>query len=155
MQKRKQGFTLTEIMVVVVIIGILASIAVPLFNKFRESSQGTRFANDLRTFRDGVELFAMETVNLPANPATGTVPPILQGYFPEQRFTSPTPLGGRWDIEINASGVTLAVGAHFQGDNVPSNERLEVVDSILDDGDIETGLLRMITNDRFYWVVYE
>ncbi len=153
MRLRHSGFTLTEVMVVVVVIGILSSIAVPAFNKFRESSQGTRFANDLRTFRDGVELFAMETVNLPANPPSGTIPPILQGYFPEERFTAPTPLGGNWDVEINASSVTLAVGAHFQGDK-PSDERLQVVDAILDDGDIDTGMLRMITNDRYYWVIY-
>ncbi len=138
----------------VVVIGILSSIAVPAFNKFRENSQGTRFANDLRTFRDGVELFAMETVNLPPNPPSGTIPPILQGYFPEERFTSPTPLGGHWDVEINASSVTLAVGAHFQGDSMPSEERLVVVDTILDDGDIDSGMLRMIANDRYYWVIY-
>jgi prepilin-type N-terminal cleavage/methylation domain-containing protein len=154
MNLRQSGFTLAEVMVVVVIIGILSSIAIPAFNKFRENAQGTRFANDLRTFRDGVELFAMETVNLPSNPPSGTIPPILQGYFPEERFTGPTPLGGSWDIEINANSVTLAVGAHFQGGKMPAEDRLVVVDAILDDGDIDTGMLRMIANDRYYWVIY-
>ena len=41
MKKNKKGFTLVELMVVVLIIGILASMAVPYYNKTVETSRAT------------------------------------------------------------------------------------------------------------------
>lgn len=45
---KKKGFTLVEIMIVVVIIGLLAAMAVPAFQKVRENSQSKAITNNLR-----------------------------------------------------------------------------------------------------------
>ena len=45
--KKQHGFTLIEVIVVTVIIGILAGIAIPSFRGFTRSSQVTSAANDL------------------------------------------------------------------------------------------------------------
>ena len=59
--KRRGGFTLVEIMIVVAIIALLAAIAVPGFLRARKRSQATRILNDLRLVDAAVDQYAIET----------------------------------------------------------------------------------------------
>ena len=59
--KNRRGFTLVEIMIVVAIIALLASIAVPGFLRARKRSQASRIINDLRLIDGAVDLYAIET----------------------------------------------------------------------------------------------
>lgn len=56
-----KGFTLVEIMIVVAIIALLASIAVPGFLRARKRSQASRIINDLRLIDSAVDQYAIET----------------------------------------------------------------------------------------------
>jgi prepilin-type N-terminal cleavage/methylation domain-containing protein len=64
--KRRGGFTLVEIMIVVAIIALLAAIAVPGFLRARKRSQASRILNDLRMIDSAIDQYAIET-----NRATG------------------------------------------------------------------------------------
>jgi prepilin-type N-terminal cleavage/methylation domain-containing protein len=57
---RRHGFTLVEIMIVVAIIALLASIAVPGFLRARKRSQASRILNDLRLIDSAVDQYAIE-----------------------------------------------------------------------------------------------
>src|SRR5947199_9449484 len=61
LNKRRAGFTLVEIMIVVAIIALLAAIAVPGFLRARKRSQATRIVNDLRLIDSAVDQYAIET----------------------------------------------------------------------------------------------
>jgi prepilin-type N-terminal cleavage/methylation domain-containing protein len=66
--KRRGGFTLVEIMIVVAIIALLAAIAVPGFLRARKRSQASRVVNDLRLIDAAVDQYAIEN-----NQSSGTV----------------------------------------------------------------------------------
>ncbi len=71
LNKRRGGFTLVEIMIVVAIIALLAAIAVPGFLRARKRSQASKVLNDLRLIDAAVDQYAIEN-----NKATGNAVPI-------------------------------------------------------------------------------
>ena len=78
LNKKRGGFTLVEIMIVVAIIAMLAAIAVPNFLRARKRSQATRILEDLRMIDSAIDQYAIES-----NKATGDSVswPAIQGYL--------------------------------------------------------------------------
>jgi len=56
----RRGFTIVEIMIVVVIIGLLAAMAIPGFIKVRQSSQDKTVLNNARQLASAADQYFME-----------------------------------------------------------------------------------------------
>jgi general secretion pathway protein G len=86
MMKAKSGFTLVEILIVVVILGILAAIVIPQFTEASTEAKMSRLCTDLQTMRSQIELYKVQhNDNLPGVQATGhqtdvTFQEALTGY---------------------------------------------------------------------------
>jgi len=55
-----KGFTLVEIMIVVVIIGLLAAMAIPAFQKVRQNSQDKAILNNARQLSAAADQYYLE-----------------------------------------------------------------------------------------------
>lgn len=67
MDEKEQGFTLVELLVVVIIIGILAAIAIPVFLNQRQGAVDAGIKSDLRTIATAVETEFINTQEYPAS----------------------------------------------------------------------------------------
>ena len=60
MNQSSKGFTLVEIMIVVVIIGLLAAMAIPAFQKVRSASQDKTVLNNARQLSAAADQYYLE-----------------------------------------------------------------------------------------------
>jgi len=82
--KDNKGFTLIEIMVVLIIIGLLASIVVPRLMGRTEEAKRTKTAVQIRNFQSALDLYKLDSGNYPTTdqglqalvekPAIGEIP---------------------------------------------------------------------------------
>jgi prepilin-type N-terminal cleavage/methylation domain-containing protein len=149
---KQAGFTLVEIMIVVVILGLLASMAVGTIGRVRERTENTTVFNDLRTFASAFEQYSLELGSWPPDGDAGVVPPAMAGRINEAAWTRGTPGGGRYDWENG--GVGIRAGISLFGCNY-SDDRLRRIDVLIDDGNLSTGKFRRIHDGRPVYVIEE
>lgn len=106
--KKQQGFTLTEVMVVVAIIGILAMIAWPLFESQSAKSRRTDAAGALTNARQALIAFRSDNGAYPADTATAMA--ALRNYLITAPNSPPIDCKDGRGYQIPAAGVTSCQG---------------------------------------------
>lgn len=146
-RRSRRGFTLVEIMIAVIIIGLLAAMAVPAFVRVRQSARNNRFISDLRTFSQAFENYSMENGEWPPNAASGVIPTGMSGEV-AQAWISRTSVGGRWNWDRN-----LNVTAGISATSVTATDNdMRDIDAKIDDGNLSTGLFRKF-DTRFTYIL--
>jgi prepilin-type N-terminal cleavage/methylation domain-containing protein len=107
---KKAGFTLTEIMIVVGIIGVLTPIAIPNFIKARSTSQANTCINNLRQIDATKQQWATETSQgTTAAPSSSDLKPYLgRGGGSLNNCYCPQDAGRSFDTSYTIGDLTVS-----------------------------------------------
>ena len=100
--KRNQGFTLIEVMIVVVIVGILTAIAIPNYSDYVIRSRIIRATTGLADMRVRMEQFFQDNRTYPAtcNAAGVPLPPVTDEFV----FSCPTLTAATYVLQATGQG---------------------------------------------------
>jgi prepilin-type N-terminal cleavage/methylation domain-containing protein len=82
MTRKRRGFTLVELMICVIIVGLLASIVAPKFQSIRRRATATQILGDFTVVRHAALSFFVDSQYFPEEAGSGDLPPNLQKYLP-------------------------------------------------------------------------
>jgi len=113
---RKGGFTLVEILIVVIILGILAAIVIPQFTSASQDARRNSLTSQLQTLRSQLELYKLQ--HLDQMPST-----LVNSPFDWTQLTAKTN-----DQGATGTGTAYPFGPYLQADPVnPLNGQTAVL----------------------------
>ena len=116
MKKQNAGFTLIELMIVVAIIGILASMAIPAYTSYTVRSQIAEGLNLASPVKTAVAEFNYDNGAFPTNNAAATL-------------GAPTDYSGNYVSEISVNGAVISIRYGNQANAQISNETVTLTAS--------------------------
>lgn len=153
--QRARGFTLVEIMVAVVIIGLIAAMVMPGYRRIVLRSKTAAVVSDLRSYSTAFITYNLQNGKWPADVAAQQVPTEMTGAL-AQGFLLKSPIGGvyKWNYDVSAAGVTAKAAIIIQTDSgeVMSDDidLLEMIDKEMDDGDLGQGNVQVSAGALVY-----
>jgi prepilin-type N-terminal cleavage/methylation domain-containing protein len=147
---RPFGFTLVEIMITVVIIGLLAAMAIPTVKRVQRRSRDARFISDIRTFAEAFEVYAMKTGAWPPDANRSVVPNGMSGEFRNADWTGRNSLGGVWDWDYKTNGITAAISTV---EVTVDDQEMTQIDAMFDDGNLAKGNFVKSATGRYSYIL--
>lgn len=138
--RRSAGFTLIELMIVIVVIGVLAAIAIPAYSRQVRNAKIGRTAAELRSLSTAFVAYQAAHGELPADSHLG-LPPGMDEFINPAIWADGTPLGGTYNWEGPDTYGYAALSIFGPTEPV---DAIETLDSMLDDGDLGTGDFRTL-----------
>lgn len=107
--RERTGFTLVEILIVVMIIGILLTVAVPNFAAAREKARARLCVKNLWSIHQAKDQYAMDNKTAPTDPGPALNVLCGPGNYIKQIVTCPS--GGAYAVNDFSTDPTCSIGA--------------------------------------------
>lgn len=126
MEQRNRGFTLLELLIVIAIIGVLASVILASLNSARVNARDTRRATDLQQLQKAFELYANDNGgSFPSSPVNTQVINMNTGTSDITQYINPIPTdptqtgvnGYRYAASVDRQSYTLLVQLEKNSNN--------------------------------------
>ncbi|MGF1680696.1 pilin [Photobacterium minamisatsumaniensis] len=101
--KKQNGFTLIELMIVVAVIGVLAAIAVPQYQKYIGKSEAANALASITGHRINVESYVLDEGKFPTNGTDLAIPSAALGAI---TYDTPVSAAGNILFTFKTSGVS-------------------------------------------------
>jgi type II secretory pathway pseudopilin PulG len=145
---------LVEISVVVMIIGMLATMSLPSIRKAGDVAKMNTYVNDLRVFSGAFNQYAQINGKWPEMQSAGQdFPADMSGHLANSSWTRVSPIGGSytWDRNVLQNGRTIAAAISLVDEPTHplsvNSAHLQEIYAKLDDGDLATGLFQLGFNN--------
>ncbi len=131
MQRRSsRGFTLIEILIVVVILGILAAIVIPQFTNASQEAAESSVKSQLQTVRSQIELYRVRNNgNLPALMDDLVQPPNGEDPYLQRLPVLPSSFEFVWGDNATSATITETVYCTFSGATLPEGLTLAEIEA--------------------------
>lgn len=151
---RRRGFTLVEILIVVIIIGVLAAIVIPVVSNAQEQARQAEFQDTLRKLTMATQHYLETNSSLPTQGAGDPIPAeVYVNMYDNATFPNRTPLGGYWHLGFFADVNEWGVGVWWPSDETGVEDKIVEIDVALDDGDKNNGKFQARNSARYYWLL--
>ncbi len=145
-QKNKNGFTIVELLIVVVVIGILASIVTVAYSGITQSARDSKRQADMKSIESALELYHLDNGGYPACNNTPYVPggtsnrvcpmsSLVSSLVPKYMSSIPVdPINSGNDIYRYAVGYKKTTATGFSSDlsdNFITGMKLETVSTVV------------------------
>ena len=142
--KNRTGYTLIELVVVTLTIGVLCAVAIVAFGNTAERSKVETTIREARKFNDAAIAFHAFHGRWPQNANYATLPSDFAGVFAPRDFTRQPPCGGAWDWNGTGTGLPkIGISIRFPNNKVPQDLCLQI-DRAIDDGNLRTGAVDLV-----------
>lgn len=144
--RNQAGFTLVELLIVVIILGILAAVVIPQFNSAANESKEAALASNLATVRQAIEMYKVQhddafpdgdtdfvlqltgTTDIAGATSGTTYGPYLRNNIPNEPFSGSNVM--IYDLPVDNAGgwVFTSLTGQFQANNTstgPSGIQLD------------------------------
>ena len=106
-----EGFTLVEILIVVVIIGILATVAIPTYFKYVERGYASDAKVQIKNILQNAELYRQETGQWPTDVETM----IAEGYIELKRS-----ILNKWEFTVQLEDDDIGTSGQISATSLPA-----------------------------------
>ncbi|MEA3208448.1 MAG: ral secretion pathway protein [Chthoniobacter sp.] len=137
-------------MIVVAILVDIMLIAMPAFIRARNTTQNTRFLQDIRTATGAFEMYAAENSKYPPECGPGIIPTGMAVYLNGFDWQGINSLGGNWDWEFQKNSTTAQVATTV---SFVDDVRMADIDARFDNGILTTGAFRKRDTQLFAYIL--